>query len=132
MFRIGFCKPRPNRIEICDGLCLSDAFLQVSHRHENRWSVACIQVILAVNLFLVHKRHKEIRIEKHQGAMKFRRRDPDDGKRMLVHLNCTAHYASVILKIGVPVFITEHDIRSAIRPMLIGGVEETANIGTNP
>src|ERR1035438_8007172 len=52
----------------------------------------------------------------------------DDGERMLVELKNTAHHAPIILKMGVPVRVCEHNIRSAVRAMLIGGVEETANI----
>lgn len=47
---------------------------------------------------------------------------------MLVHLNRTAHYATIILKLGVPKRVGKHDIRSTVRAMLIGGVEEMAKI----
>jgi hypothetical protein len=51
---------------------------------------------------------------------------------MLVHLNRTAHNATIIVKMAVPICVTEHHIRSAVRTMLIGGVEETAEIRLNP
>ena len=50
---------------------------------------------------------------------------------MLVQLNDTAHHATIILKMGVPIRVGEHDIRSAVRAMLIRGVEETAKIRLN-
>jgi hypothetical protein len=48
---------------------------------------------------------------------------------MLVQLNHTAHYATIILEMGVPKRVSEHDIRSAVWAMLIGGVKELAKIG---
>ena len=51
---------------------------------------------------------------------------------MLVQLNHTAHHAAIVLKMAVPICVAEHDIRSAVRAMLIGGVEETAKIRLNP
>ena len=50
---------------------------------------------------------------------------------MLVHLHNTAHHAAIILKMGVPIRVGEHDIGSAVRAMLVGGVEETAEIRLN-
>ena len=50
---------------------------------------------------------------------------------MLVHLNSTAKHAAIILKMGVPIPVAEHDKRSAVGAMLIGGVEETAKIRLN-
>src|SRR5277367_2132522 len=45
---------------------------------------------------------------------------------MLVHLDDATQHALVIVKMSVPVSVTEHDERSAIRPAFIGTVEETA------
>jgi len=53
-------------------------------------------------------------------------------KRMLVQLNRTAHYATIIVKVAVPICVTEDDIRSAVRTMIIGEVEETAEVRLNP
>ena len=50
---------------------------------------------------------------------------------MFVHLDDAAQHAVIIVEMGVPVRVAEHDVRSAIRPVLIGAVEETAQIGTN-
>ena len=52
-------------------------------------------------------------------------------KGCLLSLNNAAHHAAIILKMGVPIRVGEHDIRSAVRAMLIGGVEETAEIRLN-
>ena len=50
---------------------------------------------------------------------------------MLVHLDNTAHHAAIVLKMAVPIGITDHQIRSAVGAMLIGGVEEAAKIRLN-
>src|SRR5579864_3668840 len=50
---------------------------------------------------------------------------------MLVELNNTTHHAAVILKTVMPKRVGEHDIRSAVRAMLIGAVEEAAQIRLN-
>ena len=63
--------------------------------------------------------------------MEIRRRYTDDRERMLVQLNGAAHHAAIILKMAVPIRVAEHDIRSAVRAMLIGAVEETAKIRLN-
>ena len=52
-------------------------------------------------------------------------------ERMLVDLNNTAHHATVILKMGMPIRIAEHDIGGAVRAALIGCMEETAKIRLN-
>src|ERR1700678_536066 len=50
---------------------------------------------------------------------------------MLVHLDDTTQDPPVIVKMSVPVSVTEHDERGAIRPALIGVVKETAEKGVN-
>ena len=47
---------------------------------------------------------------------------------MLVELNHAAHHAAIVLKVAVPVGITEHDVRSAVGAVLVGGVKEAAKI----
>src|ERR1700674_1241982 len=81
---------------------------------------------------VVHHGHKEVRRDEHYSPAKLRRRYADDGKRMLVQLNRTAHYATIIVKMAVPICVTEHDIRSAVRTMIIGKVEEAAEVRLNP
>ncbi len=50
---------------------------------------------------------------------------------MLVKLNCTAYDIGVGLKMAMPIGVAEHDIRGAVRPMLIGSMEKPAKIRTN-
>src|SRR5579871_6085255 len=50
---------------------------------------------------------------------------------MFVDLNNAPQHASIIVKVGVPIGITEHHVRSAVRTMLIGRVEETPQIWMN-
>jgi len=47
---------------------------------------------------------------------------------MLVQVDDTAHDARIISKMSMPIRVGEHGIRSAVRAVLIGGVEETAKI----
>src|SRR5215472_17471001 len=82
--------------------------------------------IYPLHLFLVDKRYKKIGGEKHHRPTEAMRRNTDDGERMLVELNDTAHYATIILKAGVPISVTEHYVRSTVGAVLIGTVEETA------
>src|SRR6266404_9476876 len=63
--------------------------------------------------------------------MEVRRGYTDDREGMLVELNCTSHYATIILKTGVPIPIAEDDIGSTVGAMLIGGVEDAAKIRLN-
>ena len=63
--------------------------------------------------------------------MELRRGYTDDREGMLVELNCTSHYAAIILKTGVPIPIAEHDIWSTVGAMLIGGVEDAAKLRLN-
>ena len=64
--------------------------------------------------------------------MKFGRRDADNREGISVHLNDAADDASIIVKTGVPIGIREHDVRSAVRAILIGRVDQTAEIGLKP
>ena len=50
---------------------------------------------------------------------------------MLIEPNRTAHHAPIVLETAMPVRVGEHDIRSAVRALLIGGVEETPKIRMN-
>src|SRR5215471_14876123 len=98
----------------------------MSHRLENPTVSACVQETNL--LFLIEHRHKEIGREKQQSSTELRRGYSNDGEGMLVELNGSAHDATVILKMRVPICVAEYDIRSAVRAVLIGGVEETAKM----
>ena len=104
----------------------------MSDDHKNPTASAIVQVIRSIYLLVVHHGDKEIGRDEHDGPAKLRRRYAEDGKRMLVQLNRTAHDATIIVKVAVPICITEDDIRIAIRTMLIGKVEETAEVRLNP
>ena len=60
--------------------------------------------------------------------MELKRRHAHNRKRILIHLNNTAHHARIIVKMAVPIRVGEHDVRSAVRAILIAGVEQTAKI----
>src|SRR5271156_5738586 len=103
----------------------------MSHRLKYPTDPSRVQVVPLSDLLLVHYRNKKIGIEKQEGPMELRWRYTEDGKRMLVHLNKPAHYASIVLKMAVPIRIAEHDIESAVRAMLIRAVEKLPKIRLN-
>src|SRR5437016_4146466 len=103
----------------------------MSHGQMNPALSACAQVIPSFNLLPVHHGHKKVRSEKNDGPVKSRWRYPEDGERMLVQLNNTAHNTTIILKMAVPKCVRKHHIRGAVWTMLIGAVEEAAEIGLN-
>ena len=101
----------------------------MSNRLENPAAPAVVQDNGA--FALVHHGHEEIGREKQQSSTELRRRDTNDSKRMLIHLNNTADYTTIILKMAVPIRMTEHNVRSAVRTVLIRGVENAAKIRLN-
>src|SRR5215471_15547008 len=113
LFQIG-----ANGVQVGDGLRRSGSGLQVSNRLINPTVSARAQLILPV----VNYRHKESGMERQEGPVVTRRRYTEDGKGTLVELDCTAHHAAIVLKVGVPKCIGKHHIRSAVRPTLIGWV----------
>src|SRR5215469_3491326 len=126
---IVFFKICAHGLQLIGGLSGSNSGLQVSKRFKNPMSVtANIQNVLAVHLFLVDDRHEEIGRYGQQSSAETRRRHTDDGKRMLVELNRTADHAAIVLKTAVPKCIAEHEIRCAVRAVLIGSTEEPAKI----
>ena len=50
---------------------------------------------------------------------------------MLVDLDDTAHNAAIVLKMAVPIGVTQHQVRCAVRSMLVGDMEEAAQIRLN-
>ena len=51
---------------------------------------------------------------------------------MLVQLHRSAHHPAIILKMAVPVRVGQHDVRSAVRSVLIGGVKKSPQVRLNP
>ena len=66
---------------------------------------------------------------KQQRPLKPGRRHADDGERMLVELNYAAHHAAIVLEMAVPIGVAEHDIRSAVRAVLIGAWKKRPRYG---
>src|SRR5580704_2672617 len=50
---------------------------------------------------------------------------------MFVQADDAAHYSAVVLKMGMPIAVREHDIWRAIGTMLIGAMEDTAQTRWN-
>ena len=128
IFGIVLFEIRANGIQICNSLCPADARLQMPDDLEEPASAAFVQITVTVKLFLVDQRQKEIRMEKHQSPVKFRRRHAEDREGMFVHLHYAPDYTGIIFKMRVPVRIAEHQVRCTVRTMLIGLVKEATEI----
>src|SRR6185437_810183 len=90
---------------------------------------AHIQETLAIDLFLVHNRHKEIARESYKSPAEFRRRHAENRKRVFIELNGATDDATIVFEAVVPIRIRKDDVGSAVGPMFVRGVEETAEIG---
>jgi hypothetical protein len=80
---------------------------------------------------MVHDGHEDIRSEKQDGPLEPWRRHAKDGEWMPVEPNNAAHHGAIVLKMGVPICVGEHDIRRAVWAMLIGIVEESPKVRLN-
>jgi len=60
---------------------------------------------------LVYQRHPDIGVQKDQGSAKVARSHAKNRKGMFVQLNTAAHYTGIILKMGMPVRVSENDVR---------------------
>src|SRR6202034_3985054 len=80
---------------------------------------------------MVHHRQEDIWSEKQDGPLEPWRRHANDSECLPVEANNAAHHGAIVLKMGVPIGVGEHDIRRAVGAMLIGSVEETAKIRLN-
>ena len=80
-------------------------------------------------VILVDDWHKKIGRENQYTPAEPRRRNTNDCKRMFIELNNAAYHAAVILKMGVPIFVGKHDIWRAVWSLLIGWVDEPAEVG---
>src|SRR5262249_9376319 len=131
-FGVGFLQVCADGVEIGDGLGRSDSRLQMAQRLKNGAPVpALVQNILSLYLLLVHQRRIQIKREKYRCPAELRRRYTDDGKRMLVQSDRSSHRPGIILKMGVPKCVAEHDIGCAVGAMLMGGVKKAAEVGLN-
>src|SRR5207245_5472045 len=97
----------------------------MSNGLENPPTRAPVQGLLVLN---AQHRYEETGREQQESSAKLRRSHADNRVRLLVHFRPASHHARVILKMAVPVGVTEHDIGSAARSMLVGGMEEAAEI----
>ena len=50
---------------------------------------------------------------------------------MFVYPNHTSYHRAIVLKMGVPIVITQDQIGSAVWAMLVGGMKESAQIRLN-
>src|SRR5215469_14735407 len=84
-----------------------------------------------VHLVVHHNGHKETGRKSYQSSTESRRCDADDRDGMVVEVNGMAHDARIVVKMRVPICIAEHHIRSAVWPILIRSVKNTAKIRLN-
>ena len=120
-----------DRVQIGNRLRRSDAWLQMSHYHKYPTVSARIQEVRTLYLLLVNHWHKEIGRAEQQSPVEPEWSYTEDGKRVFVDPDNAAHHVRIILKMHVPIRVCENHIRSAVWPVLIGAVEETAKIGLN-
>src|SRR5580698_8978334 len=92
---------------------------------------ALVEAARALDLLLVHQRSKAVGMKKEHGPVEARWRYAEDGERMLVHLDYAPYQAAIVLKVAVPELIREHDVRRAVRSMLVGAMEEAPQIRLN-
>ena len=106
---------------------MTPAFTCPSTSLTNPTISAPFQEIRSIVLLLVDDGHKKISREDQHSPAKPGRGYTDDSIRMAVETENAAHDATIVLKMGVPIRMGKHDIRS----MLIGGVNEAAKVGLN-
>src|SRR5580704_12374460 len=101
---IGLCETCAYRIHVSGGLHGSHTWLEMPECFEDRLDASSrFQRTLGRHLLLVHHRHEEVRGYEQQRALKLRRRDPNDGVRVLIELNNPANDAAIVLEIAVPI-----------------------------
>src|SRR5579871_1649250 len=100
----------------------------MSYDADDPASASNIERSVAVDLLLVDHRYIEIRHEEQDRAVEVLRRDAEDREGMLVQAYDAAHDAAIALKTALPETVAQDDVRRAIRPALVGGVEEAAEI----
>src|ERR1700683_5539676 len=100
----------------------------MSHHRENPTLAARVQIVLSLELPLVHDRHEKIGGEDEQGSVEIGWRYAEDRKRMFIHLHHAALHAAIVLTMRMPICVGQDDIRCAVRTMLICGVEEIAGV----
>src|SRR5580658_1948222 len=104
----------------------------MSHGLEDRMFGKARAQAVHAQLFLIDDGHEEVGRDERDRSLKTGRRHTDDGVRMLVEADLTADDARIALEAGVPISVSENDIRGAVGAALIGGMEEAAEIGMNP
>src|SRR5215472_5240349 len=89
---------------------------------------AHVEDMLAVHLLLVNNRHEKIDRHKQQSPTEARWCDTDNRERMLVQLNRPSDHVAIVLETAVPIRVAEHEIGGTVRAVLVGTVEETAEV----
>jgi hypothetical protein len=90
-----------------------------------------VQLIRPLDLFFVDDRHKRLGTEEHHRPVEGWRCDPNNRVRMFVEPDHAPHHAGIVLKVRVPVGVAQHQVRRAVRTVLVSGVKEAAKIRLN-
>src|SRR5579871_6079460 len=98
----------------------------MSDRLKDPMIVALVQDIRTSDLLMVDDGHEELGSEEQQSTVELGRSNAEDGEGMLVEQNGVADHAAIAMKMALPIFISQHDVGSAVGAVLIGSVEETA------
>src|SRR5262249_27390656 len=128
IFGVRLRQPGADRVEIGSRLFRSHAWFQMSQcGHDS----PVVRPILELILVVVNHRYKKGRREKQHGSAELRRSDTDDGERLLVHRNNTAHHAAVTLKMTLPVPVGQNDVGSAVWALFVRRVQQSAEVRPN-
>ena len=120
-----------DRVQVGNGLRRRHARFQVSDHLEQPVRAPRVQPARARDLFFVDDRHERLGTEEHHRPVEVRRCDPKNRIRMFVEPDHASHHSGIVLKVGVPVRVAEHQVRRAVRTVLVGGVKEAAQIRLN-
>src|SRR5271168_129682 len=93
---------------------------------------AVVQTARPVNLLFIHHGRPKIGCKEQLRPAEPGRCNTKNRVIELVQLNNTVNHSRIALEMALPVPIAQHNVRSTVRPMLIGAVEETAKIRLNP
>ena len=124
---VGLRHPCANRVQVCGCFGWGHTRLHPADQH-GRVVTAIFERIEPLHERLLDDGDPEGRREEQLGAAEPFRPDADDGEWVPVDLNAPPYHSGVVMEVAMPVGVAEHDVRCAIRTLLIGGVEEAAEM----
>src|ERR1700734_2741434 len=77
---------------------------------------------------MLDQRHEHRGIEEEECPVKIPGRNAQNGEGMAIELDHPADDSAIVLEMGVPVLIAQHDVGRAVGRALIGSMEKVAQI----